>query len=253
MGPCNERWQGLFVPLTADTGLAEVHCAWGGVFVAEAIAAMRPSWHLLLSDTDVASTALFEIEELLRLCAKTCHAMCTPGIIVGAEPYQDINAGLVIFPGASTPAQPGCLRRRIMAARPHLLPRRIDPPPPFALLFLRTVADRDTSWCRKVDATSLLFTSNDGATLLLHSLRWSADWSSARGTCVRRAPDAWIRPTGPTRAVCYVGRSGHTEEGGIDAEGFFCGNGVVDDSHARGTPAEGLAQGATEAFLPDVG
>lgn len=48
VGPCSERWQGLFVPLSKDTGLAEVHCTWGGVFVAEAIAAMRPAWHLLL-------------------------------------------------------------------------------------------------------------------------------------------------------------------------------------------------------------
>ena len=39
VGPCNERWQGLFAPLTTDTGLAEVHCTWGGVFVAETIAA----------------------------------------------------------------------------------------------------------------------------------------------------------------------------------------------------------------------
>ena len=28
MGPHHERWQGLFVPLTADTGLADVHCTW---------------------------------------------------------------------------------------------------------------------------------------------------------------------------------------------------------------------------------
>ena len=116
VGPCNERWQRLFVPLTTDTGLAEVRCTWGGVFVAEAIAAMRPG---CLSDTDVAPTAFFEIEELVRLCAKTCHSTletCTPGIIVGTEPYQDINAGLVIFPGTCTPAQPGCLRRRVMPA-----------------------------------------------------------------------------------------------------------------------------------------
>ena len=29
-GPHKERWQGLFVPLTAETGLADVHCTWGG-------------------------------------------------------------------------------------------------------------------------------------------------------------------------------------------------------------------------------
>ena len=66
---------------------------------------------------------------------------CTPGIIVGTEPYQHINAGLLIFPGTCTPAQPGCLRRRAMAARRHLLerervhlPRRADPPPPSTTL-----------------------------------------------------------------------------------------------------------------------
>ena len=50
-----------------ETGLAEVQCTWGGVFVAEALAALRPTWHLLLSDTDVAPTALFEVSELVDL------------------------------------------------------------------------------------------------------------------------------------------------------------------------------------------
>ena len=55
-------------PLHLITGLAEVQCTWGGVFVAEATAALRPTWHLLLSDTDVAPTALFEVSELVTLC-----------------------------------------------------------------------------------------------------------------------------------------------------------------------------------------
>ena len=66
---------------------------------------------------------------------------CTSGIIVCIEPYQDVNASLVIFPGTCTPAQPGCLRRWIMAAKRHLLerervrlPRRVDPPPPSTTL-----------------------------------------------------------------------------------------------------------------------
>ena len=110
MGPHHERWQGLFVPLTAETGLTDVHCTWGGVFVAEAIAAMRPAWHLLLSDTDVAPTALFEVQELVQLCAQLCAQLCRnslqtgqPGLIVGTEPHQDINAGLAIFPGTAAP------------------------------------------------------------------------------------------------------------------------------------------------------
>ena len=63
-GPHSERWYGIFVPLTGETGLDEIHCTWRGVFVAEAIAALRPRWHLLLSDTDVAPTALFEVAEM---------------------------------------------------------------------------------------------------------------------------------------------------------------------------------------------
>ena len=127
-----ERWQGLFVPLTAETGLADVHCAWGGVFIAEAVAALRPAWHLLLSDTDVAPTALFEVRELVQLCEQICHnnfQSGQPGLIVGTEPHQDINAGLAIFPGAAASPQPGCLRRKVMAARLHLLERPRVPLP----------------------------------------------------------------------------------------------------------------------------
>ena len=46
-----------------------------------------------------------------------------PGLIVGTEPHQDINAGLAIFPGTAATPQPGCLRRKVMAARQHLLER----------------------------------------------------------------------------------------------------------------------------------
>ena len=35
-GPCQEKWIGLYVPLDQTTGLANLHCAWSGVFAAEA-------------------------------------------------------------------------------------------------------------------------------------------------------------------------------------------------------------------------
>ena len=120
------------MPLTAETGLADVHCSWGGVFVAEAVAALRPAWHVPLSDTDVAPTALFEVRELIRLCELICHNNFqpgSPGLIVGTEPHQDINAGLAIFPGTAASHQPGCLRRKVMAARLHLLERSRAPLP----------------------------------------------------------------------------------------------------------------------------
>ena len=55
----------LYVPLDKTTGLANLHCTWAGVFAAEAVALLRPAWHILLSDTDVAPTALFEVAELV--------------------------------------------------------------------------------------------------------------------------------------------------------------------------------------------
>ena len=84
----------------------------GGVFVAEAIAALRPSWHLLLSDTDVAPTALFEVKELVNLCKHLMHdklELGEPGLLIGTEPHQDINAGMAIFIGSKTHhAQAAC-------------------------------------------------------------------------------------------------------------------------------------------------
>ena len=146
-GPHGERWQGLFVPLTGQTGLSEVQCTWGGVFVAEAISALRPAWHLLLSDTDVAPTALFEIHELLDLCRHIAHEALVegePGLLVGTEPHQDINAGMAIFPGTADAPKPGTLRRKVMAARRSLLEKpRVDlPAAPPALLPPVTLSER---------------------------------------------------------------------------------------------------------------
>ena len=123
-GPHHERWRGLFVPLTSETGLAEVQCTWGGVFVAEAIAALRPTWHLLLSDTDVAPTTLFEVSKLVDLCRHLMHEELSfgePGILIGTEPHQDINAGMAIFIGSQTTPRPGSLWCKISAARRALL------------------------------------------------------------------------------------------------------------------------------------
>ena len=148
LGPSRERWRGLFVPLTAEAGLSEVQCTWGGVFVAEAIAALRPSWHLLLSDTDVAPTALFEVKELVNLCRHLMHEeleLGEPGLLIGTEPYQDINAGMAIFIGSNnnTP-RPGTPWRKIAAARRALLdkPREDLPGAPAALMPPVTIPER---------------------------------------------------------------------------------------------------------------
>ena len=138
-GPNHERWRGLFVPLTADTGLAEVQCTWGGMFVAEAIAALRPTWHLLLSDIDVAPTALFEVNELVNLCRLIMHeglGFGEPGLLIGTEPHQDINAGMAIFIGSTSTPRPGTLWCKIAAARRALLEKTCEelPNKPAALM-----------------------------------------------------------------------------------------------------------------------
>ena len=86
-----------------------MQCTWSGVFVAEATAAQRLTWHLLLSDTDVAPTALFEVNELVDLCRYLMHEELSfgeSGILIGTEPNQDINAGKVIFIGSQTTPRP---------------------------------------------------------------------------------------------------------------------------------------------------
>ena len=133
-GPCQERWIGLYVPLDKTTGLANLPCTWAGVFAAEAVDTVAL---LLLSDTDVAPTALFEVAELVQLGKLMLHSSLyevKPGIIIGTEPHLDINAGLTIFPGGSYAAIPGSLLHKVKHSRQQLLsqqrrnlPHRVGP------------------------------------------------------------------------------------------------------------------------------
>ena len=107
--------------------------------MAEAIAALRPAWHLLLSDTDVAPTALFEVSELVSLCKRLMHEgfeFGESGLLIGTEPHQDINAGMAIFIGSASPPKPGTLWCKIAAARRALLerPREELPNKPASLM-----------------------------------------------------------------------------------------------------------------------
>ena len=77
------------------------------MFLAEAIAALRSTWHLLLSDTDVAPTALFEVNELVNLCRHLMHEEVEfgePGLLIGTESHQDITTGMAIFIDSYTTA-----------------------------------------------------------------------------------------------------------------------------------------------------
>ena len=68
-----ERCRGLFVPLTTGNwSLAEVQCTWGESLLPKPQLRFA-QLGLLLSDTDVAPTALFEVSELVDLCRHLLH------------------------------------------------------------------------------------------------------------------------------------------------------------------------------------
>ena len=57
------------------------------------------------------------------------HSLGEPGLLVGTEPHQDINAGVAIFPGTEDSPKPGTLRRKVMTARRSSLEKpRVDLP-----------------------------------------------------------------------------------------------------------------------------
>ena len=117
-----------------------MHCTLAGVFAAEAVSLLHPNWHILLSDTDVAPTSLFEVAELVRLGQLMAHnnlGEATPGIIVGTEPHLDVNAGLAIFPTLTSMLALQSFQDASTA--PSLGPSSIESRPPDNASWLRTV------------------------------------------------------------------------------------------------------------------
>lgn len=53
----------------------------------------------------------------------------SPGIILGTEPYQDVNAGLAVFPARNLSVLPGPLRCKVNTLRVNLLKQRRVPLP----------------------------------------------------------------------------------------------------------------------------
>ena len=68
-----------------------------------------------------------------------------PGILIGTEPHQDINAGMAIFIGSQTTPRPGSLWCKIAAARRALLekPREELPHTPAALMPPVTLSEQE--------------------------------------------------------------------------------------------------------------
>ncbi len=102
-----EQWHIVFVPLTAETGLDQVHFTWGGVYPLEALSTRYKDKNFVLWDCDAAPTALYDIldlMDLLDLATSVAHpewdpGRMRPGIAVVSEQYSNVNAGIVYFMG----------------------------------------------------------------------------------------------------------------------------------------------------------
>jgi hypothetical protein len=114
-----EQWHIIFVPLTTETGLDQVHFTWGGVYPLEALSTRYKDKNFVLWDCDAAPTALYDILDLidlLDLATAVAHpewepTRMRPGIAVVSERYSNVNAGIVYVMGdPNAPKQTGSVK-----------------------------------------------------------------------------------------------------------------------------------------------
>ena len=67
IGPHGEKTTAIHFPITAETGLHQVHYTWAGAPVLEALCLVHPTVNFALIDSDCVPTALFEVAELVLL------------------------------------------------------------------------------------------------------------------------------------------------------------------------------------------
>ena len=110
--PYLERTTAIHVPISADTGLHQVHYTWAGAAALEALCLVYPTVNFALTDSDCVPTALFEVAELVNLMtdkvtraeALQHHTMassnqCPPAVLLMTEAKAELNAGLIIVTG----------------------------------------------------------------------------------------------------------------------------------------------------------
>ena len=67
IGPHGEKTTAIHFPITAETGLHQVHYTWAGAPILEALCLTHPMVNFALIDSDCVPTSLFEIAELVQL------------------------------------------------------------------------------------------------------------------------------------------------------------------------------------------
>ena len=112
VGPYGEKTTAIHFPVTADTGLHQVHYTWAGAPVLEALCLVHPTVNFALIDSDCVPTALFEVAELVTLMTDketraramkhqtmTNSAQCPPAVLLMTEARAELNAGLIVVTG----------------------------------------------------------------------------------------------------------------------------------------------------------
>ena len=109
IGPHGEKTTAIHFPITAETGLHQVHYTWAGAPVLEALCLVHPTVNFALIDSDCVPTALFEVAELVLLMtdevtrrrAMQHQTMASspyspPAVLLMTEARAELNAGLII-------------------------------------------------------------------------------------------------------------------------------------------------------------
>ena len=112
IGPYGEKTTAIHFPITAETGLHQVHYTWAGPYILEALCLTNPTVNFALIDSDCVPTSLFEIAELVQLMtddqarkrAMQHYTMVSsttspPAVLLMTEARAEFNAGLIIVTG----------------------------------------------------------------------------------------------------------------------------------------------------------
>ena len=119
IGPHGEKTTAIHFPITAETGLHQVHYTWAGPYILEALCLTNPTVNFALIDSNCVPTSLFEIAELVQLMTDdqvrrkamqhytmASSASSPPAVLLMTEARAEFNAGLIIVTGhAPTPPE----------------------------------------------------------------------------------------------------------------------------------------------------
>ena len=108
IGPHGEKTTAIHFPITAETGLHQVHYTWAGAPVLEALCLVHPTVNFALIDSDCVPTSLFEVAELVLLMTDEttrqqatqhqtmANSQCSPpAVLLMTEARAELNAGLL--------------------------------------------------------------------------------------------------------------------------------------------------------------